>query len=80
MYDENDVVPIGKLRRPGKPGAPVSYDPGYGIRVGGEDAPAAPAAAATWCRGAGGWLRVYGRARRTGVAAVEEFLQAWRAK
>lgn len=57
--DDEDVIAIGKLRRPGRIGANVTYDPGYGIRVEDEDVPPEPSAAAAWVKRAGGWLRVY---------------------
>ncbi len=53
-----DTVLIGKFRRPGHPGADVSYDPSHGIRVAGEDVPASPAGAAAWCKNAGGWVLI----------------------
>ena len=77
--NENDAVAIGKLRRQGRPAAAVSYDPGYGIRVAGEDAPRDSAAAAAWCRSAG-WLRVKTAAKTHPSAAVRAFLKAWRIK
>ncbi len=55
---DDDIIMIGKLRRPGKPGASVTFDPTYGIRVEGEGAPPDADQAARWVKKAGGWLRV----------------------
>ncbi|MES2155409.1 MAG: hypothetical protein V4510_09775 [bacterium] len=77
--DEDDVVPVGKLRRVGAPSAAVSYDPTYGIRIEGEDAPPEPQAAAAWCRRAG-WLRLHGPARRARSGPVRDFVKAWRTR
>ncbi len=71
---DDDVIAIGKLRRPGRIGASVTYDPGYGIRVEDEDVPPAPAAAAAWVKRAGGWLRVF-RGLPKDCHAVTEFLR-----
>ncbi len=78
MNEDEDVVSIGKLRRPRKLGAAVSYDPGYGIRVDGEDAPPDAASAAAWCRRAGGWLRVYEAAKRSTSPIVADFIRLCR--
>lgn len=75
---DDDIVSIGKLRRPGQPGAAVSYDPTHGIRIEGEDAPPEPVAAAAWIRRRKGWLRVYSAAKKTASVKVREFLKAWR--
>jgi hypothetical protein len=80
MEDENDVVPIGRLRRIGQPGASVTYDPGHGIRVETEDVPPTPAAAAAWIRSTGGWLRVYGAVKKTKRLPIAEFLKAVKAR
>lgn len=76
---EDDVIEIGKLRRPGLPGAPISYDPGYGIRVAAENCPPEPAAAAAWCRASGGWVRLRAAAKKAEATAVRAFVNAWRA-
>lgn len=77
---EEDVIEIGKLRRPGLPGAPISYDPGYGIRVAAENCPPEPAAAAAWCRASGGWVRLRASARKSNSTAVRDFVTAWRTR
>lgn len=56
---EEDVVPLGKLRRRRKPSAAISYDPGHGIRVAGENCPRQAAPAAAWLKASGGWVRLY---------------------
>lgn len=78
MEIEDDVISIGKLRRPGHPGVAVSYDPSWGIRVEDEDVPREPAAAAAWCRKTGGFLRVYASARKSTSVTVADFIHAWR--
>lgn len=75
---EDDVIEIGKLRRKGYPGAPISYDPGHGIRIADENVPLDPADAAAWCRRSGGWLRVKAAAKESKSVGVQDFLRAWR--
>jgi hypothetical protein len=75
---EDDVIEIGKLRRPGLPGASIIYDPRYGIRVASEDCPPAPAAAAAWCRTSGGWVRLRAAARKSDCDVIKAFVYAWR--
>jgi hypothetical protein len=75
---EEAVIEIGKLRRPGMPGASISYAPGYGIRVAAEACPAEPAAAAAWCRASGGWVRLRAAARKSDRDAVKAFVAEWR--
>lgn len=58
--NDDDIIIIGKLRRPGKPGASVTFDPGYGIRIEGEAVPPDADQAARWVRKEG-WLRVPNR-------------------
>lgn len=79
IYEDDDVILIGKLRRPGRIGANVTYDPGYGIRVEDEDVPPEPKAAASWIKNAGGWLRVY-RGLPKDHRAVSDFLREVRRK
>lgn len=74
---EYDIIPIGKLRRPRHPGAAVSYDPTWGVRVEGEDVPASPRAAGAWVKKSGGWIRIHKSLQR-GHTAVEEFIKATR--
>ena len=75
---DDDVVSIGKLRRPGKPGAAVSYDPGYGIRIVGEDCPADADQAARWVKKSGGWMRVNARVKNALHPEVAYFVRAVR--
>ena len=62
--NDDDIITIGKLRRPGKPGAAVTFDPGHGVRVAGESVPRDAEQAARWVRSCGGWLRVLRGAAR----------------
>ncbi|MBS3927756.1 MAG: hypothetical protein KGZ65_04110 [Sphingomonadales bacterium] len=77
---DDDVIQIGKLRRPGRPAASVTYDPGYGMRVDGEGAPPDAEQAARWVKASGGWLRLRGDVRRLAKAhpEVAYFLKAVR--
>ena len=77
--NEDDVVTIGKFRRPARPGVNLTYDPAYGLRLGSEPIPPEPAAAAAWLRAQKGWLRVFDRAAK-GHPVVSDFLAAWRKK
>lgn len=77
--NEDDVISIGKLRRKNRPGANVSYDPGYGIRIEGEDVPREPSKAAAWIRRQRGFLRIYFSAFRVEHIGVKDFLKAWHA-
>lgn len=70
----NTIITIGKLRRKERPGAFVIFEPGYGIRIEGEDAPPEPAAAAEWVHKSGGWLRVHSMGRNTRIPEVVEFV------
>ena len=79
IREDDDVILIGKLRRPGRIGANVTYDPGHGIRVEDEDVPPAPKAAAEWVKRAGGWLRVY-RGLTKDIQPVTDFLREVRRK
>jgi len=76
--NEDDVITIGKLRRPGTPAAAISYDPTHGIRLEGETIPPEPQRAAAYMRRRGGWLRLTPSARRIGDGPVREFIKAWR--
>lgn len=76
---DDDVIVIGKLRRPGRIGANVTYDPTWGIRVEDEDVPRDPLAAASWIRRAGGWLRVC-RGLPKDCRSVSDFLREVRRK
>lgn len=72
------VVTIGKLRRPRTPPAEVCYDERFGIVVQGEQSPHDPVEAAAWIRSSGGWLRLAGHAKKSGVVPVQTFIRAWR--
>ncbi len=75
--NDDDIISIGKLRRPGKPGAAVSYDPTYGIRIVGEAVPPEADLAAAWVKRAGGWLRVL-KGVKKGNPEIDYFLRAVR--
>lgn len=77
---DDDIIPIGKLRRSYYPTAAVSWDPTYGIRIENENVPPEPAAAGTWCRQMGGFIRVDTKAKRSQHTAVRAFLKAWRSR
>lgn len=74
---DEDVIPLGKLRRRRGPPAAISYDPTYGIRVQDEDAPKEPRAAAAWLLATRCGVRIFGRVP-AGHPAVDEFLAALR--
>lgn len=74
---EDDVITIGKLRRPGRPAASITYDPLYGIRVEDEQIPPEPVAAAFWIHKSGGWVR-FRRAALDGHPVAQAFVKAWR--
>lgn len=77
--NDDDVFPIGKLRRPGLPSAPISYDPLHGIRVNGEQVPPTPETAAEFLKRQVAWIRLHPRAKkRSAPMAVREFIAAWR--
>lgn len=73
-----DVIAIGKLRRPRRASAYILFDPSHGIRIEGEGVPPAPAAAAAWCRTAGGWVRIYATAKQSSYMGVADFIEATR--
>lgn len=77
---EDDIISIGKFRRPGQPGAHVTYDPSYGIRVEGEIVPPDPVAAGKWCQDQKGWMRVQNKHAARNSFAIKTFLKAWRKK
>lgn len=79
LNDDDDVISIGKLRRPGRPGVSITYDPGYGIRVEDEAAPPEPKAAAHWLKKQAGWLRIY-KGVPKGHPLIDDFLRACRGK
>lgn len=80
MDDEDDIIQIGKLRRPGCMSASVTYDPSHGIRIEDEKAPPEPAAAAAWLKRRTGWLRLRGDLSRIAKQhpEISAFLKAWR--
>jgi hypothetical protein len=75
--NDDDVISIGKLRRPGRPAASITFDPGYGIRVEDMDAPKEPVAAAFWLKKQAGWLRIF-KCIPKGHPLVDEFVKACR--
>lgn len=73
------VLKLGRLRRPGAPGANIFYSSVGLVHVEGEDRPLGVQEAAAWVRASGGWLRVSRTAKAALPPAAQAFVRACRA-